>query len=254
METINYTLEDAQTIFDLVCSDLHTDPCWQEILNLKLPDVSYSCNKIIEQYCKDNDLLFTSNISNVFCDFCDDMYADFCDWMAEEYIDQDELLHYIGRTSSFRLTNLYDKAPYLYRNIFFELMPDIGYIDVTSDGKLYILPGSEGLVQEDINIIVNDLWTNFETYIEPARKTYVYIVDFKRHEINIFKDWIEDTAINYFESASEEYKNFPVESILNCIDNLKNYKKYTCNTKEDRVIYNKVKMVERILRGDDDEI
>lgn len=250
-----YNLQDAQTVFDAVCADLMDDPCWQESLNLKLPDVSYYCDKIIKKYANDHNLIFIDTIDNVFHHFCEDMYSDFKEFLEDEKIDE-SIMHYIGSTSSFKLTNLYAPTPYQYSNILHEIMPEIYCVDSTSDGQLYCcewenqdfgIPNAD--YYGDLEDIVLHLQDDMEKYITKARMVYVHIVDFKKNELEYFKEWLDGFREIYFEERVVPYANFPLNEIEKCIEDIKKWREYTCKTKEDMIVYSKLEQIEEILKG-----
>ena len=253
METNKYTLTDVQTIFDAICVDLDSDPCWQEELDLRLPDRGYECSQIIKEYAESRKLTCRFTIDDIYRDFRKACLTDLKTWMWAENI-PDSIFNYFGDGHSFRLTELYAPKPYLYSNIFREIEPSVFSIDATSDGKLYLTECVEqnflkvsNEAQDDIDWLVTHLWEDFLKYIEPVRELYVYIVDSKNNELEIFKEWLVIYEEFYFAPQSVSYSEFPFKEVLSFIENIENNKDYSCNDRQSKIKYSKLLKVKSLL-------
>ena len=99
-----YTYEDVNKGIAAVVEYLkETEYVWNINRNLKLYDVYYKCDDIIEDYPH---LKKSFNASDLFEWFCEDSYEQFKDWVDEDL--KCDYRKYIGFTSSFYLTDYHD--------------------------------------------------------------------------------------------------------------------------------------------------
>lgn len=249
-----FNQQDAQTVYDTVFEyvEQYRD-CYESELNLKLPDLSYYCNEMVEKFAESNNLIVVTDTWKIFDAFCEDAFYMFKEWMNEENISFD-ILKYIGRTSSFRIGDLYDVNPYKRQNIMECIFPD-SIAEITSDGRIFYREEYEkSEIKDDIEWIVDHGIEVAKEYLDPIIKVYDYIANFKKNELQYFSEWLSDmwefNAV-FFDTKTAPYSDFPVQAIENYIEDLENYKTYTCISSQDEIIYSKIEKVKSILKGEE---
>lgn len=160
------------------------------LMDLKLHDANfYSFKDLGKDYplCKDD-------ACELFYGFCEHEYDNFVYWSRENYIDLRKIMHYSGHSSKFRLHNL------SVDNIDFFLYDLIGEVDCYTSTE-YINLKNGVIIEDDIkeyedetmevlDMIANELYDLFLSYIEDIQKVYTYISDFKENQIEYFKDYL----------------------------------------------------------------
>lgn len=190
-----------------------TEHVWNEKRNLKLYDVSYFCYDKQDEY---PDL----NLDNQFNLFCEIQFENFEEWAKEEGIELRDEMNYIGRTSSFYLSDMCDNF-YDYRNkkiderfiecLYEEICGDYGFsfINLNSEFKIeWRDTGGEYFGDYDDE----DRWYNEEGtlkyladtetadgflsqikyYLDDAIKVAEYIDDFKENQVEYFKEQLQN--------------------------------------------------------------
>ena len=176
---------------------------WNTTRNLKLYDVSFHASEIIEKYPL---VKQENNESDLFYNFCETQYDCFTEWIEEENIDKKTMV-YIGRTSSFYLTDLHDEN---IGTVISDLLSRIsyGYIDIDIAGTMIPFTASEYYTEEEqieeaqaeMNYIAcGDFLKDVKEYMQDAVKLADYIDSFKEHQIEYFTEEIE-----YLNSEIEE--------------------------------------------------
>ena len=173
---------------------------WNETLNLKLYDIGYGFNTDFELngatiHFDDEERL------RQFDEYCRMEYDYFMEWLKEMNIDEN-ILQYVGRTSSFYLGKLHGKmmidtlyecsAEYAFSNICLYESEDGIVVDVEESMKY----------EEDIKDFINDLLALTESIVEDVEdaleditRVYNYIKDFKDNQIFNFTEWVKESWI-----------------------------------------------------------
>jgi hypothetical protein len=168
---------------------------WNESRNLKLYDVAFQAGDILEKYplvkeeYKEDDL---------FTWFCEYEYECFTEWMNENNID--DCRSYIGRTSSFYLTDIHDDSiEQVIYNLFDKIL---GYYPFDIDVEALMIPFQDTdyyteaeLIeeyQEDMEYIANGKFLqDIKDYLSDAVQIADYIDTFKKNQIAGFTEYIE---------------------------------------------------------------
>lgn len=170
-------------------------------MNLKLYDAYYYDGS--EKAKKEFPLTYAESYSE-FEWFCNQQWEMFDDWLAEngiEWSGQNEIAHYIGRTSSFFL---HDR----------EIVDENRYYSINYDAILdnflyyewhcYTLPTKDGFVDTEINVedyeecyaeyvdwIINSFFKEFTEKFDDTIKVYEYVHDTKENQVAYFKSYLE---------------------------------------------------------------
>lgn len=167
---------------------------WNKTRNLKLYDVSFHAEEIIDKYPLVKE---EYNECDLFSWFCEDSYNQFTEWMQEEKIE--DCRKYVGRTSSFYLTDIHG------RNIgetITELMENIAVYSIDFDDNGMMIPFTATdyyteaeLIeeyQEDMTYISSGNFLNdIKKYLHDAVEIADYIDTFKKNQIAGFTEYIE---------------------------------------------------------------
>ena len=184
-------------------------------MDLKLHDVSFYCYKDLEN---DFPLVAERGGDNIFYDFCKESYNDFVNcWCDCEGINFKKMRRFLGRTSKFYLTEwdnddtidtivqqIIDKYASCYASCYSDI-----YIDFNCqyfiDTDCIIDEDAKDNIEEDLNFIIEDLWKDFYSDIKDVEKVYKYITDFKKNQVEYFKEWLQNLN-DYFEEEVEAEK------------------------------------------------
>lgn len=175
---------------------------WNESLNLKLYD---ACATDVDFELNDATVKFDGYQQLAwFNDFCETSYEDFQMWAQEEYINLNDLLNYIGRTSSFYIgklnsdsliTSLIEASPELYDS------PNLVLSEI-EDGVIKIDVEKSMEYSEDIEDFVRALLSLADCVVDEVNeslkdieKVYNYITDFKENQVKYFKDFVRECWI-----------------------------------------------------------
>lgn len=189
-------------------------------MDLKLHDLFYECENIVEKFPLVSGMMAKSELYNdLFYDFCEQSYdimvEDFqeCgyDWNNREYI---------GRTSKFRLWGLVEFERYNinYVNTIYNFLSKNGWYDCIPD-----FVETAGILTVDIeDKYINDCGANLEYIasgelladIKQSTKSciaiYQYISDFKENQIEYFREWLENIE-NDLQLEKEEQEQQEME-------------------------------------------
>ena len=174
---------------------------WNESFNLKLYD---ACTTDVDFELNDAMVKFDDNQQTAwFHDFCEVSYEDFQMWAQEEYINLNDLLNYIGRTSSFYIgklnsdsliTSLIEASPELYDSPNLVLEDENGVVKIDVEKSMEY--------SEDIEDFVNALLSLADCVVDEVNeslkdieKVYDYINDFKKNQVEYFKDFVRECWI-----------------------------------------------------------
>lgn len=220
LENIEKNLTLAKSLIKVIEGTMHyySKITRYEQTNLKLYDVSYHIEEMIEKYYPN----FTGSADDLFCDFCDTEL-----WSFEEYLNEEKLvMNHIGRTSSFYFGLKNDnRADELFEMIEESSKERIKWNDVIQSGEyLYVLDNIndntkakdivKNYIEEHSNMNDFDLMSvlqaietgteefvdiltdekddidSFQEDIEKVRKAYEWLDDYKANQLEYFKEYL----------------------------------------------------------------
>ena len=205
-----YTLKQASDSLKNVAEYLKANEgVWNEPRDLKLHDVSYYF--LSDEMKKDFPLCYEKqegteySDNNMFGCFLNDSGMFFDEWLSEEGIDN-SIMCYIGRTSKFYLTDIYNDS---ISNVIAELMyklnssmfnfTDVVNFEIIAYGEF---KESDEEVQNELEYICKDFYNDTVDFLSDAIKVAEYIDSFKKNQVKYFKEFLE----NYEEEYQEEFK------------------------------------------------
>lgn len=214
------TLEKANKELKKVVDYLEENKsAWNEQRNLKLYDVAFY------DYKEDFPLTFKRYGDDEFNEFCKLEYRHFLEWLDEEEIDKN-ILHYIGRTSSFYIGEyggediVYILGDIYSNNVYGNAF---NYINISSDYKITPFGNwklTDDEVQDELNYIVSNLFDDVKAVFEPIIKVASYIDSYKENQLDYFKEYLsyeEDDlpAEKEKRDAEIEANNKKVSTLIN---------------------------------------
>lgn len=173
---------------------LSIENVWNKTRNLKLYDVSFHASEIADKYP-----LARDDRNDLFYDFCQVEYDCFVEWMRENNLDQNKMV-YIGRTSSFYMTDIHDDK---IGNVITELLARIdgGYysIDIDENGNMIHFSDTDYFTeqeqieneQEYMEYIANGSFlVDVKKYLFDAVAIAGYIDSFKENQLAAFEEYV----------------------------------------------------------------
>ena len=202
-----------------------TEHVWNQGRTLKLHAVSYECQDIINKYplvkeeYKEDDL---------FSWFAEQEYDNFTEWMKENNID--DCRKYIGRTSTFYLTDIHDDN---IGTVITELMNRIYDYNIDFDDNGMMIPFTAtdyyteaeliSEYQADMEYIASgEFLTDIKKYLHDAEEIADYIDDFMEHQVDYFKEYIEceNDGLEYQAQKEAEEEQAFTDKFSGSIDRL----------------------------------
>lgn len=195
---------------------------WDEQRNLKLYDAFFKAEDICKEIAEKEHFIYDGNWYDEFNFFCEMEFDSFIysDFDILDGADFKKEARYIGRTSSFYLTDLsdYDYPVEAIIEHYIGGYNEIGF----EDGKYFLASYEYGY----------DHWTWYEDivywvdeYLHDAKILADYIDDYKMDQVDIFREWIyfqivdgeiyekSTTHPDCIEEAKEEYHRWRRENI-----------------------------------------
>jgi signal transduction histidine kinase len=154
----------------------NNEKVWNTPHNLKLYEVFDYCigNKIPE---------------HIFADFCSDAYNDFREYAKSEYIDLNKTLKYIGRSSSFYLSDLHESEIYnRIETLNAIILENFNLPIVQDDFKI----NKDIITEYDLQYIIDNFLDNAIYYLKDAVKIHNYISDFKDKQLKCFIEYVQN--------------------------------------------------------------
>lgn len=171
---------------------------WNDTLDLKLHD---ACCASIDFELNNAMVTFSSEEqSDWFSFFCEIEFDNFKDWLAEEGINSN-IMEYVGRTSQFYLGSLHSSNLLdTLAAASYEYMDNNLLITENQDG---VFINKECLEYfDDIEDFVNALlsfteavYKEVEESLKDIIKVYDYITDFKKNQVEYFRDFVRESWI-----------------------------------------------------------
>ncbi len=177
------------------------------MMNLKLHDASYyEYSDLEEEYPETAKYYEDAPGESAFYRFCDNTYGQFTEWCEEESIDFDKMRHQVGRTSSFYLHDEGNGVCLDRRNYNVDiqrslecLLDNLGYaycdMRFTEDGKLdraFLKECFPENMENLLYIAKGDFLKDVQKEYEDVIKVYDYISDTKEHQVEYFKEWLDN--------------------------------------------------------------
>lgn len=202
---------------------------WNKTRNFKLYDAFYQAPDIIKDYPRVMSEHCGEDDPYEFHHFCENEYECFEEWIRESNID-DSCINYIGRTSSFYLSDIHGNT---IGEAITELMDKIGYygIDFKNDGHIEPFHDTDYYTETEL---VEENQEAFEymadggflrdtkEYLSDAVKIADYIDTFKEHQVENFKEYLEgqEDILEYMEKKEEEQEQAFIEKYADAIAGL----------------------------------
>lgn len=222
---IGYT-EVNKALDEVIAYLKEHENAWNETRTLKLHDVSYHGEEILDKYPLVKEEYKEYDLFNWFCE---DEYNNFTEWMEENHID--DCRNYIGRTSSFYLTDLHDNS---IGNVITELIEKVyNYvgIDFSEDGHIEPFTATEYYTEAELideaqgemrYIASGDFLKDTKKYLADAIEIADYIDTFKENQVANFEEYIQfknELLEEAAEKEAEEEKTF-TDKYFTAINNL----------------------------------
>jgi hypothetical protein len=179
-----------------------TQYMWDNYTDLKLHDASY-CDIDFEGYYGAKVTFDTEAHSDWFNMFCEDSYSQFIEDLRNDYIDFEEFIDRVGRTSSFYIGHLHGGLD-LLEVLLSEDVTDF-YCDChatefimdmdTNKVKISQYEDYAEEFEEDLLYIIDKAVELTEETLKPIKTVYNYINDFKRNQVEYFQDYVKETFI-----------------------------------------------------------
>lgn len=167
-----------------------------EAMNLKMYDAFFALDKLEEKY----PLAFKEyGADELFGDWCSEMWIQFNEELKDAYLTFEGMAHFIGRTSSFRLSEkewdfaVFDRNGALDPTASVLNFLDMQGIHLSMLGKSDVQADQEELEASDIEYILHDLC--YELQVEACENVeYVYdlIDEVKRNQCDLLEAFISD--------------------------------------------------------------
>ena len=188
---------------------------WNQTRNLKLYDVFYHASEIIDKYPLVKE---ERNEDDLFYSFCEFQFDMFQEWMKEEGIEPKTMV-YVGRTSSFYLTDIHERSmPDVLTNLFDAIEGGYYSLDIDKNCEMIHFTATEYFTEEE-QIEENQEYMEYiadgsflkdvKEYMSDAVRIADYIDDFKKNQIEIFTEEIEaiNNDIEYDRAQQEKEEN-----------------------------------------------
>ena len=206
-----YTIEQGNQEMGKVINYLkETESAWNTMMNLKMYDAFFEA----EDICKEFPIVLE--------EYNDDWYEEFHEWCDLEYNTFIEDMgfdgitdcrEYIGRTSSFYLTNIHDDTMvYVLYNLLGEIASWGWFTFKTENGKI-VLDEKEITEQtEEFEYIVSgEFLKDTKEFLKDAVWIADYINGFKENQVNSFRTYME--LQNDMIETERKYKRYIQEQI-----------------------------------------
>lgn len=201
MTEMKYTYEMVSKAMKEVLEWLDSiENVWGEIRTLKLYDVFYEADKLINKYPLVKE---TYNADSIFYWFCEKSYDNFIEWMNEEGIKDER--KYIGRTSSFYLTDLYAKdKKIVLAELIDKTVNGFNYLDFDDKGNMEKLDWGENMyghyTEEDLLLNAQDemeyvasgkFFEDAKKIMQDAIRIADYIDSFMKNQVTYFEEELQ---------------------------------------------------------------
>ena len=185
---------------------------WNEARNLKLYDAFFKADELPKKYPL---VEAETNSYDAFYDFCNDAYTfGLQDEFDNGYLQ--DLRVYVGRTSTFYITNIRDSKDNM-TNVIYELIETINGnigIDFNDDLTMKPLTWSDyyteaELIEEyqgDMEYLVKEFIYDVKKYMQEAIKLAEYIDTYKENQVDYFDEWLSNENDRILQQIEENKK------------------------------------------------
>lgn len=178
---------------------------WNEYMDLKLHDIVCYGNECDFDLHGAHISFTEETLNEMFELFCENEYDAFIEWCKENNIDFDELRDNVGRTSSFYLGKLHNNYADKYTVALAEASYEFNVSNLEFNGDengIHFIDNDLSGYEEDIEDTVNGMLALIETMYDDLKdklddiiKVYNYIKNFKKNQVESFKEYVKETWI-----------------------------------------------------------
>lgn len=200
----NYQIKKAQKLLE------QTEAMWNNSLNLKLYTAS-SINVFEKDIIggKIKVELDNETVSSLFYSFCEEQFEMFNECMFEglkQFSDFRDIAEYIGRTSSFYLTSMYNNYKNKYATALYEIASDLladvelktvdGTVQVDFEKTMEYYDDDYEKLVIDLGYIINGLVEHVEGILQDVKLVYDYIANVKENQKELFTEYVFLNVLN----------------------------------------------------------
>lgn len=140
---------------------------------------------------------------SLFDSFCQDAFSTFQDCTFEDFdhfINFSEIADYIGRTSSFYLTEMHNDYKNKYAVALYQIAPDlISDIELKTENNMVKVDFEQTMefydedyerLAVDLTYIIDGLVEHIENILKDVKMVYDYIENFKKEQCEMFTEYV----------------------------------------------------------------
>lgn len=177
---------------------------WNQSMNLKLYDAC-TMTKFTKEIAggKVTIELESEEASELFYSFCQDAFSTFQDMTFEDcdhFINFSEIADYIGRTSSFYLTEMHNDYKNKFAVALYQVAPDlIADIELKTENNMVKVDFKQTMefydedyerLAVDLTYIIDGLVEHIENILKDVKMVYDYIENFKKEQKEMFTEYV----------------------------------------------------------------
>lgn len=209
----NFTYDDVNKAIQNVAMYMKSiENVWNEGRNLKLYDAFFNAEELLKKYPL---VEAETTYYDAFYDFCDDAYnLGFKEEIDNGFIE--DLRVYVGRTSTFYITDIHDSRNNMV-NVIYSLLENInGNIDFELNDDLTMKPltwsdyySESELIEEyqgDMEYLVKEFIYDVKKYMKNAIELADYIDKYKENQLTYFDEFLANWNENILERIEAEKK------------------------------------------------
>lgn len=209
----NFTYDDVNKAIQNVAMYMKSiENVWNEDRNLKLYDAFFNAEELLKKYPL---VEAETTYYDAFYDFCDDAYnLGFKEEIDNGFIE--DLRVYVGRTSTFYITDVHDSHDNMV-NVIYSLLEKInGNIDFEFNDDLTMKPltwsdyySESELIEEyqgDMEYLVKEFIYDVKKYMKNAIELADYIDKYKENQLTYFDEFLANWNENILERIENEKK------------------------------------------------
>lgn len=209
----NFTYDDVNKAIQNVAKYMKSiENVWNEGRNLKLYDAFFNAEELLKKYPL---VEAETTYYDAFHEFCDDAYnIGFKEEIDNGFIE--DLRVYVGRTSTFYITDVHDSRDNMV-NVIYSLLQNINdNIDFEFNDDLTMKPltwsdyySESELIEEyqdDMKYLVKEFIYDVKKYMKNAIELAKYIDTFKENQLTYFDEFLANWNENILERIEAEKK------------------------------------------------
>lgn len=198
IDCTNFQLRKAQELL------ANSETMWNESMNLKLHDAC--CMNVFEKDVAGGKVKIELNpeeASELFYSFCQDAFSTFQDCTFEDmdtFVNFSDIADYIGRTSSFYLTEMHNDYKSKYATALYEIASDLlsdielktedGMVQVDFENTMDFYDDDYERLAVDLTYIINGIVEHIENILKDIKMVYDYIENFKKEQKEMFTEYV----------------------------------------------------------------